>query len=134
MESNFVSYEKWLNTSESFTEQEDNLEVIRNTLNTIKEDAQISDDEIHVNKRTKLNDDDNFEQLIQKHKNFSKFIEPIDFKYYLENFTSSFISQEKSSVAKNVDKNEKVLIKLAKALTNPLTIQLISSLMIEDSE
>lgn len=134
MESNFISYEKWLNTSESFTEQEDNLEIIKKTLNIIKENDQFHNDDVHQNKKTKIINEDDFEKLVQKHINFSKFIEPVDFKYFLENFTSSFVSGENSFRSKDENNCEKVLIKLAKALTNPLTIQLISSLMLEDCE
>lgn len=106
MESNMISFEKWINSNEDYVEQENNIEIMQETLEKVKD----------VNKTT---EDIDYKHLVETHPNFSKLIHETKFDDYINNFT--FKSNFKSTQV-----NENPVFRLAKAVTNPNVIDLIA--------
>jgi hypothetical protein len=106
MESNMISFEKWINSNEDYVEQENNIEIMQETLKKVKD----------VNKTT---EDIDYKHLVETHSNFSEFIHETKFDDYIDNFTFK-------STIKSTQVNEDSVFRLAKAVTNPNVIDLIA--------
>ncbi len=110
--------------SKNFTTSEENLDAIRNCLNRIESSKNVS-----------ITNDFEFEKILTSYKEFHRFIDNCSFDHYLSKFTichpntSPILPQDSNG---NDDKNLKLLLKLSRALTNPRTIQLISSFLADE--
>lgn len=77
---------------------------------------------------------------MQNHENFSKFLIPITFEHFINNYTN-FSNNKTENFCENIKddiciesncKNENIIFKLSSALSNPSTINLISSLLLKE--
>jgi len=78
MDSNLIGFDKWINSSEEYTEQENNIEILKEILShTEQEDDSSTYTEI----------DFNFKSLVESHPNFLKFFLKSQFDEYISQFT-----------------------------------------------
>jgi hypothetical protein len=113
MESNLISFEKWINSSEDYIDQEANMNILNETLTRI---------ELNENKIDKFKDLD-YKSLVEMNSNFKCFVEPIQFNEYINKFT---LEQDFRNDSKSDNIDDDLVFRLAKAVTNPNTINLIA--------
>jgi hypothetical protein len=84
-----------------------------------------------------------YELLLKSHKNFVKFVHNYSFDDYLNNYTlfqngksngSADHSDNDVEILDEKEENFRILLKLSKALANPRTIELISSILVNDTD
>lgn len=152
MDSNFLSYENWLNTSESYTSQEENMETIsaclakigsKTNTNETNEASQMENQAKKIKLDEQQQVETNYIKRVESHKSFHKFITKSDFNSYYKNcktaLKSNIVSSESSddiecSQNSIQDQNEDIVLKIASALSNPLTIDLISKLILNNKK
>ena len=116
MDSNLIGFDKWINSSEEYTEQENNIEILKETLSYIEqEDDSSTDTEI----------DSHFKSLVESHPNFFKFVPNIQFDDYIRQFT---LKPNSSSDTNSDD----LIFRLALAVSNPNVIDLITENFIKN--
>ncbi|CAF0854545.1 unnamed protein product [Brachionus calyciflorus] len=114
MESNFVNVDKWINSSESYTEQDENMVLIQNCLQKVKENKIEKYDE-----QAKMD----YMKLLENNEFFSHYVESINFDDYLNKFTLKIEEDEK--MEKDEDMNP-LLKGLADSLSDSKIIDLIA--------
>jgi cellobiose-specific phosphotransferase system component IIA len=146
MDSNFLSYDNWLNTSENYTSQEENLDTISACLAKVSSKVNTKDSnqtELMENKAKKIKLDEelignDYSKMVEAHESFHRFIEKTDFNSYMKNCTvilnsgNASSDEIESSQTSMQHQDEEILFKIASALSNPLTIDLISKLILSN--
>lgn len=97
-----------------YLEQENNIEILQESLLKIKPGCMIEDGK---------SEGINYKELIQNHPNFSYFVQEIKFDDYINQFTIKTKIQENEL---SNDANKNLVFRLAKAVTDPTTISLIT--------
>lgn len=112
MDSNLISFEKWINSSEDYAEQETNMAILEEAKERI-ENSQA---------RLEKYKDFNFKSLVEMHQNFKCFVTDVSFDDYIQKYTlkQNFTNDSDSQTS------DELAFKLAKALTNPNVINLIA--------
>ena len=118
MDSNLIGFDKWINSSEEYTEQENNIEILKETLSHIEqEDDSSTDTEI----------DFHFKSLVESNPNFLKFVPNIQYDDYISQFT---LKPNSSCDTKSDD----FIFRLALAVSNPNVIDLITENFIKNKK
>lgn len=112
MDSNLISFEKWINSSEDYAEQETNMAILEEAKERI-ENSQA---------RLEKYKDFNYKSLVEMHQNFKCFVTDVPFDDYIQKYTlkQNFTNDSDSQTS------DELAFKLAKALTNPNVINLIA--------
>lgn len=133
MESNFVSFDQWINSSEDYNSQEENLEIIKNSLETCQKTY-----------FEKSGDSTDYSNLLENHKRTFNMIESISFESFLVKYCKSYQPDKNNVVKKRKNGNEeesnnkkstkKLLNDLANAITKPNVIHLIVKNLLESDQ
>jgi hypothetical protein len=103
-------------------------------------------EKLNFKKRKLIEETEDLRMKLKNHANFSHFLQPISFENYLNSYTTSSeinMKEEENEGSVNsllthstqfllnnsTNENIAIILKLTKALTNPLTINLIYSLL-----
>ncbi len=70
-----------------------------------------------------------YEKIVKNHENFERFINEISFEEYKDNYTSMI--EVKMEQVNDQDEKFNLLLKISKAISNPLVINTINSLLLE---
>ena len=122
MDSNLVSFDKWINSSEDYNSQEENLDILRESLNNVQ----------LVNDNEEIDNKELFDQ-IKKHHQYLNMVEEIGFDDYLKNYTTHAHLQDdpNEECSMSCDNHELDLLNdLANAVTHPNVInQIVENLI-----
>ena len=70
-----------------------------------------------------------YEKIVKNHENFERFINEISFEEYKDNYTSMI--EVKMEQVNDQDEKLNLLLKISKAISNPLVINTINSSLLE---
>jgi hypothetical protein len=70
-----------------------------------------------------------YEKIVKNHENFERFINEISFEEYKDKYTSMI--EVKMEQGNDQDEKFNLLLKISKAISNPLVINTINSLLLE---